>query len=210
MRGLTIILATGNANKAREFAALMRGVTVEPMPSGFELPEETGSTFYENSRLKAAAVRQQYLERDNHAPWVMADDSGLAVAALDGAPGIYSARWAGPDATDIDNVHKLLRELGDEEDRRANFICDIVCFDPDGAELRATGVFEGSIAREPHGDFGFGYDPVFVPEGHSLTVAEISAEDKNRISHRARAARSLLALLGGGNQGEADQGGRIS
>lgn len=198
MSGLSIILATGNANKAREFSTLMQGVIVEPMPSDFELPEETGATFYENSRLKAAAVRQQFLDRDGRAPWVMADDSGIAVAALDGAPGIYSARWAGPDATDVDNVNKLLRELADTEDRRASFICDIVCFDPEGAELRATGIFDGTIAREPHGDFGFGYDPVFVPDGYSLTAAELSAEEKNRISHRARAAQNLLAHLGGG------------
>lgn len=208
MPGLSIILATGNANKAREFAALMQGVTVAPMPAEFELPAETGATFYENSRLKAAAVRQQFLERDGHAPWVMADDSGLAVAALGGAPGIYSARWAGADATDVDNVHKLLQELADAQDRRASFICEIVCFDPDGGELRATGVFPGSIAREPHGDFGFGYDPVFIPAGYSLTVSELSAEEKNRISHRARAAQSLQALFGGGNEGEAVQGGR--
>lgn len=180
----------------------MAGIHVEPMPAEFELPEETGATFYENSLLKAAAARERFLEQ-GAALWIMADDSGIEVDALGGAPGIYSARYAGEEATDVDNVYKLLAELEGKDNRRARFVCEIACFAPDGAELRASGVLEGTIAREPHGAFGFGYDPVFIPENYSLTVSELSAEEKNRISHRARAARNLLAQLGGGKQGGA-------
>ncbi|MEW6019824.1 MAG: RdgB/HAM1 family non-canonical purine NTP pyrophosphatase [Pseudomonadota bacterium] len=194
-----MVLASSNPNKAREFVPLLEGIGVEPMPAGFELPEETGSTFYENARLKADSVRAQFLERDGQAPWVMADDSGIEVDALGGAPGIYSSRYAGEDATDRDNLEKMLRELEGREDRSARFVCEIVALDPEGRELRGTGRFEGNIAESPRGASGFGYDPVFIPEGKELTVAEIPAEEKNRISHRARAARSLLAqLLGGG------------
>jgi len=176
----------------------MEGISVEPLPAGFELPEETGTTFYENAHLKAMAVRDQYLAQSGSAPWIMADDSGIEVDALGGAPGIYSSRYAGEDATDRDNVAKLLAELAGKTDRAARFVCELVCFSPEGAELSFAGKFEGTIAEEPHGEFGFGYDPVFIPEGYTLTVSQIPADEKNRISHRARAARGLLVRLGGG------------
>lgn len=198
----SIILASFNLNKAREFGVLLQGISVEPMPSGFTLPEETGSTFYENAHLKAMAVRNQFIDHaamfDGKVPWVMADDSGIEVAALAGAPGIYSSRYAGENATDVDNVNKLLTELSGKKDRRARFVCEIVAISPGGEELHAFGFLEGHIAHEPRGEFGFGYDPVFIPEGYSLTVSELSAEEKNRISHRARAAIDLLAQLRGG------------
>lgn len=195
-----ILLATANANKAREFGALMEGIAVEPLPQGFELPEETGSTFHENARLKVIAVREHFLAREGTAPWIMADDSGLEVDALGGAPGIYSSRYAGEEATDRRNVAKLLAELVGKEDRSARFVCELVCLSPEGREFSFAGKFEGEIAAAPRGEFGFGYDPVFIPEGYSLTVSQISAEEKNRISHRARAARGLLARLGGGQE----------
>ncbi|MDO8737178.1 MAG: non-canonical purine NTP pyrophosphatase [Thermoleophilia bacterium] len=223
----TIIVATSNPNKAREFAKLLPGVEVLPMPEGIELPEETGTTFEENARLKAQSVLEQlqvmpgrqpaFAEPegqpagagsetdygDSEAPsagklWVMADDSGIEIHALGGAPGIYSARYAGEDATDTDNVDKLLKELHGRDDRGARFVCVLVCLSATGEEIVSSGYFEGNIAESPHGQSGFGYDPVFIPLEKTLTVAQISAEEKNRISHRARAAHSLLAQLRGG------------
>ena len=179
----------------------MQGMMVEPMPEGFSLPPETGSTFEDNARLKARAVHDQYGESaadERDIPWVMADDSGIEVDALNGGPGIYSARYAGEDATDVDNVDKLLRELEGREDRSARFVCVIVCVAPDGHEIISEGFFPGSIAHEPGGESGFGYDPVFIPENYSLKVSEMSADSKNRISHRARAAFGLLEKLRGG------------
>ncbi|MFA6000600.1 MAG: non-canonical purine NTP pyrophosphatase, partial [Thermoleophilia bacterium] len=118
-----IILATGNANKACEFGQLLDDIRVEAMPAGFELPPETGATFEENARLKVEAVREQYLAKkitpEATVPWIMADDSGIEIKAFAGAPGIYSARYAGEDATDVDNVNKLLKELEGNDDRRA-------------------------------------------------------------------------------------------
>lgn len=197
-----IILATANPGKAREFEFVMEGVRVEPMPEGAVLPEETGKSYYENARLKAYAVRRYY--EDNPAasavgtPWIMADDSGIKVDALDGAPGIHSARYAGEDATDAENVEKLLGELDENENRRARFVCEIVCLSPEGLEIRATGACDGEITTRPRGSAGFGYDPVFIPDGYMLTFSELPADEKNRISHRARAALSLLEQLGGG------------
>ncbi|HDY69325.1 MAG TPA: RdgB/HAM1 family non-canonical purine NTP pyrophosphatase [Actinobacteria bacterium] len=196
----SIVLATGNPHKAREFEALMAGIQVEAMPDDIQLPPETGDTFYENARLKARTVHEALAGRaGGQPPWVMADDSGIEVEALGWGPGIYSSRYAGEDAGDTDNVEKLLAELEGARSRRARFVCVIVGIAPDGRELRAEGVFPGEIAGEPTGRGGFGYDPVFIPEGYSLTVSLLSAEEKNRISHRARAARSLLDQLRGGD-----------
>jgi len=204
MENTVILVATSNLNKAREFGALLPGIEVLPMPGSIELPEETGATFQENAALKARSVREQLLQPGALPDvagrvWVMADDSGLEVDALGGAPGIYSARYAGEDATDIDNVNRLLAELEGRADRTARFVCVLVCVAVDsGEEVIARGDFEGSIADAPRGRSGFGYDPVFIPEEKTLTVSQISAEEKNRISHRARAAHSLLAQLRGG------------
>ncbi len=224
----TIIVATSNPNKAREFADLLPGFRVLPMPEGVELPEEHGTTFEENAREKARAVRDQLLARPDNpigefaqtrsgrgdamqAPaadseeleagdrvWVMADDSGIEVDALGGAPGIYSARYGGENATDTGNLEKMLHELSGRQDRRARFVCVLVCISASGKELVSEGIFEGAIAESPRGRSGFGYDPVFIPKGKKLTVSQISAEEKNRISHRARAAHNLLAQLRGG------------
>lgn len=194
----TIIVATSNPNKAREFASLLPGVNVLPMPEGIVLPEETGTTFEENARLKARSVRDQISEWPNGKVWVMADDSGIEVDAFGGAPGIYSARYAGEDATDADNVARMLAELEGRDNRGARFVCVLVCVSAAEEELVAHGYFEGTIAGAPRGRTGFGYDPIFIPLDKKLTVAEISADEKNRISHRARAAHNLLAKLRGG------------
>jgi XTP/dITP diphosphohydrolase len=199
-----IVLASGNANKAREFEELLEGIHVEPMPPGIQLPPETGATFQENAAIKARAVHAELKRRaggepPGEPPWVMADDSGIEVEALGRRPGIYSSRYAGEKATDADNVEKMLAELEGCENRAARFVCVIVCISPGGREYVAEGVFPGTIAPEPRGESGFGYDPIFIPDDFSLTVAELSAEEKNRISHRARAAHSLLGQLSGGD-----------
>ena len=182
------VLASGNPNKARELGDVLRGWQIEPL--GVDLPDETGSTFYENARAKAEFARTVSPQD----AWVLADDSGLEVEALGGAPGIRSARYAGRGASDAENLALLLAELRDVpvERRGARFVAEIVCLGPSG-ELTARGSLEGSIAAEPRGSEGFGYDPVFVPEGETRTVAELGNAWKREHSHRARAARALLA-----------------
>jgi XTP/dITP diphosphohydrolase len=130
--------------------------------------------------------------------WILAEDSGLEVEALAGAPGIRSARYAGPTASDAENVSMLLAALDGVtlERRRARFVAELVCLSPDGSEFRGRGSLEGAIAPEPRGSAGFGYDPVFIPAGETRTVAELGDGWKREHSHRARAARALLASLG--------------
>jgi XTP/dITP diphosphohydrolase len=128
-------------------------------------------------------------ELEPHA-WLLGEDSGLEVGALDGAPGIRSARYAPEGLPAID---RLLRELGDEQDRRARYVCELVLIGPDDRELRGTGTLEGHISTEPRGSEGFGYDPVFIPDGEEKTVAEIGNAWKAENSHRARAAKALVA-----------------
>jgi XTP/dITP diphosphohydrolase len=185
------VLASGNPNKARELRDALPGWEIEPL--GVELPDEKGSSFYENARAKAEFARTVV------APdvAVLAEDSGLEVEALGGAPGIRSARYAGPGASDAENVALLLAELRgiSKERRRACFVAEIVCLPPDGGELGGRGRIEGAIADEPRGSEGFGYDPVFVPAGETRTVAELGDAWKRGHSHRARAARALLASI---------------
>lgn len=191
------VLASANPHKARELAAVLAGWKVEPLgPSDF--PEETGATFEENARAKALFGRS----RAPAEAWVAGEDSGLEVDALGGAPGIRSARFAGEDASDEENVARLLCELADAEAMRdARYVCELVCFAPDGRELRARGVLAGLIARERRGSGGFGYDPVFVPDGESRTVAELGDAWKAARSHRAQAARALAERLGEAGEG---------
>ncbi len=187
------VVCTGNAHKVLELAELLPEFRLEPLPAGTVLPPEVGRTFLDNARIKAHAGHAMYPDR-----WVVADDSGLIVDALDGAPGVHSARFAGDDATDEQNVRLLLRRLEgvqDPELRAARFACVLVLVAPDGSETHATGFVEGHIAGEPAGDGGFGYDPVFVPEGHERTFAELGSEVKATMSHRARAARELQSRL---------------
>ena len=186
-----VVLATANPDKARELAAALPGFEVLPRPE--ELPdiEETEPDLEGNARLKAVTVARATRMA------ALADDTGLEVAALDGAPGVMSARWAGPGATYADNVAKLLSELGGTEDRRARFRTVLVLAYPDGTEVQAEGSVDGVIALAPRGGGGFGYDPVFVPtDGGGRTLAEMTLEEKQSLSHRGRAVRALAARLG--------------
>jgi XTP/dITP diphosphohydrolase len=182
---LKATLCSRNRHKARELERLLPGWTIEPLDRD-DYPPETGSTYYENAAIKAAFGRE-------HEPgWVLAEDSGLEVDALGGHPGVLSARYApeGPPA-----VAKLLGELEGVERRGARYVSELVLLSPDRHELRGTGTLEGRIAHEPAGSEGFGYDPIFVPEGEERTVAELGNEWKADNSHRARAARALLEAL---------------
>jgi XTP/dITP diphosphohydrolase len=183
--GLNAALCSRNAHKARELERLLPGWTIEPLDRD-DYPPETGATYYENARIKAD------FGRAHTDGWVLAEDSGLEVDALGGRPGVLSARYApeGPPA-----VAKLLGELGDATERGARYVSELVLLAPDGKELRGTGTLDGRIAHEPRGSEGFGYDPVFVPDGEERTVAELGNAWKAANSHRARAARALLSAL---------------
>lgn len=193
---MKFVLATFNRDKARELQALLAlpGVEIVPVSDfpGAVAPEEDGATLLENALIKArAAVALTGLPS-------LADDTGLEVDALDGAPGIHAARYAGPGATYADNVARLLKELEERPGapRTARFRTACVALFPDGRELRSEGVLDGEIVSEARGTFGFGYDPVFViPDGR--TLAEVPPAEKNSISHRAHAVRNMAAQLAG-------------
>ena len=190
-----LVLATGNRGKARELQALL-GPGFELLLQsdlGIEAVEETGVSFEENALLKARnAAAATGLP-------ALADDSGLEVDALGGAPGVWSARYAGPAASDAENIDRLLRELDAVPDARrtARFRCVLVWLRSadDPAPLIATGTWEGRIARVPRGTFGFGYDPVFIDLATGLTAAELSPERKNDVGHRGQALRDLARQL---------------
>ena len=189
---MRFVLATANAGKAREIAEVLgaTGLDIElvPRPVGVPDVEETGTTLEDNARLKAVGLCEA-----TGLP-AIADDTGLVVDALGGAPGVRSARFAGDDATDARNVAKLLELLRDVEATRrtARFATVALARFPDGREVAAFGSVEGTIASEPKGGEGFGYDPVFVPdEGDGRTFAELPARYKNSLSHRGRAFRTL-------------------
>jgi XTP/dITP diphosphohydrolase len=191
-----VVLATGNAGKQREFAALLAPLGFEIVTQaslGIASAEETGSTFEDNALLKA-----RHASRAARLP-ALADDSGIEVDALGGRPGVFSARFAGPGASDTDNNTLLLSELAGQpaESRRARYRCVIayVRFADDPAPLYARGAWEGYIALEPAGTGGFGYDPLFVPEGMTVTAAQMPAADKNAVSHRGVALAALLRLM---------------
>jgi len=186
------VLATANPDKAAEILQILRDagapVDLEPRPADVPEVEETGATLEANARLKAVG-----LAAATGLP-AIADDTGLEVDALGGAPGVRSARFAGEDATDARNVAKLLELLRDVDagHRTARFATVALARFPDGREVAAFGDVEGTITREPRGESGFGYDPVFVPdEGDGRTFAELSTEHKNSLSHRGRAFRTL-------------------
>ena len=187
------MLATANPDKARELATLLDGFEVRLRPPGLPDVEETEDTLEGNARLKAAAVMEATGEL------AVADDTGLEVDALGGRPGVYAARYAGPGATYADNVDKLLSELAGvpAEARTARFRTMVVALFPDGREIVAEGVVTGTIADAPRGHDGFGYDPVFVPDGgDGRTFAEMTGKEKAAVSHRGRAVRALAARLG--------------
>jgi len=189
------VVATFNRDKAAELHALLALPDVELVAladwPGAVAPEETGDTLLANARIKARAAAAL-----TRLP-AIADDTGLEVDALDGAPGVNAAHHAGPHASYADNVAKLLRELAGvpPERRTARFRTVCVASWPDGTEMSADGVLAGTITDAPRGTNGFGYDPVFVPKGETRTYAELSDEEKNAISHRARAVRVLRAFL---------------
>ena len=194
----TIVLATKNTGKIREFRSLTKTLDVEILPLDvFDLPpiEETGSTFEENSLIKARTVAEAV------GLATIADDSGLEVDALNGRPGIYSARYSGPDATDASNVTKLLAELHDVpmEHRTAAFRCVVTLFDPTAEQgplvHQTTARAEGLIIDERRGQNGFGYDPVFFVSDLGKTFAELEGETKNRLSHRGKAVRLMITFM---------------
>ena len=186
-----VVAATTNLHKLEEITAVL-GSAFELRPRPAELADviEDGETLEANARLKAAAVARAT------GMAALADDTGLEVRALGGAPGVHSARYAGAAAIDADNVAKLLAELEGVADRRARFRTVLVLLRPDGTELVAEGTVNGSIAASAAGERGFGYDPVFVPDGSGgRSFAQLTAAQKNDISHRGRALRALAAKL---------------
>jgi len=186
---IQLLLATRNQHKTREFAQLLgRNFTVRDLTSKSGLPAivESGTTFEENAVLKAVTTSRIFPREI-----VIADDSGLEVEALGGAPGIFSARYAGENASDRRNVEKLLRELQDARDRSARFNCVVALARNDQLMITVAGEVVGAIAVCARGENGFGYDPIFVPNGFSETFAELTSETKNKISHRAQAAAAL-------------------
>lgn len=194
--GDRLVLATHNKGKLEEFRSLFRPHGVEILSAAaldLPEPEETGASFAENARLKAeAAMRATGLP-------ALADDSGLAVAGLEGAPGVYSARWAGPERDFGLAIRHVLAALLEhygtwiDVDPTAAFVCVLCLAWPDGHVELAEGRVEGRLVREPRGAFGFGYDPIFVPAGESRTFAEMPRATKDRLSHRSRAVDALLA-----------------
>jgi len=182
---LRLVLATRNPNKLRELRLALPEWEIDALDAPDD-PVESGTSFVENARIKARHGRQ-HAQPDE---WVAGEDSGIEVTALDGGPGVHSARWA------ADPVTRLLAELEGEKDRTARYVSELVAIGPDRAEIRATGTFEGTIAYEARGDEGFGYDPIFVPLGESKTVAELGNAWKVERSHRTQAARALAQRLG--------------
>jgi XTP/dITP diphosphohydrolase len=191
-----LLIATGNAGKVREVLPLLDGLplrlrSLSEFSSVVEI-EETGATFAENAALKATAYAAQT------GLWTLADDSGLEVDALGGVPGVFSARYGGAGASDADRITRLLAELSrtGDADRRARFVCVIAIADADARLVHtSTGICEGSIALAPRGVGGFGYDPVFIPDGYQGSFGELPTEIKQRISHRALALRAVRPFL---------------
>ena len=188
-----VVMATGNTGKIREIASLLADTDIEIVPQssfGIEDAEETGTTFEENAIIKARhAAAATGLA-------AIADDSGLVVDALDGRPGVYSARYAGPGASDDDNIDKLLAELDGVDSRAAAFHC-VACYvsDAEAEPLLTSGTWRGEILHKRRGDGGFGYDPVFFDPESGRASAELSSEEKNARSHRGQAIRALVDLL---------------
>jgi XTP/dITP diphosphohydrolase len=188
---MRLVLATRNEHKVRELSRLLPEHELVPLPEHVELPPETGETYADNAAIKARAAREAT------GADAIADDSGIEAAALDGRPGVFSARYAGERATDEENLAKLLREVPDDGDRRVTYVCVIAFAGADGEEAFFAGRCEGTLAREPRGSGGFGYDPAVVPSERDdgRTVAELTSEEKDAISHRRRAARALANWL---------------
>jgi XTP/dITP diphosphohydrolase len=189
-----LVLATRNDHKLRELGEILSGVELVPLPPETSMPAETAETFEGNALIKARAAREATGEP------AIADDSGIAAAALGGRPGVRSARYAGPRASDEENLELLLRELDGAADRSVAYVCAMAYVGPAGEELTVEGRCEGVLAERPRGSGGFGYDPAFVPDdtgpNDERTMAELSPAEKHAISHRGRAARALAERLG--------------
>jgi XTP/dITP diphosphohydrolase len=188
---MRLILASRNEHKLRELRQLIP-VELDPLPDEIELPPETGTTFADNALGKARAAATA-----TGRP-AIADDSGIEAAALNGAPGVWSARFAGEHASDEENLAKLLHDVPRDGDRRVAYVCALVYVEPGGQEEIVHGRCEGTLALDPRGSGGFGYDPAFVPDaypGDERTMAELSPDEKDAISHRGRAARELATKL---------------
>ena len=195
---MKLVLATGNPHKVEEMTDLMAGlealtVTGAGVVGGMPEVEETELTFSGNATLKAMAVFRLLKE----AAWVCADDSGLAVDALDGRPGVFSARYAGLGATDLANMEQVLNEMSavPEEQRTAAFVCCLALVNPAGKVMLFEERCEGTLLREPRGTAGFGYDPIFVPNGYNESFGQLGEAVKGRLSHRARAVGALREWL---------------
>ncbi len=185
---MKIVFATGNPHKLQEINEISKGSGIEfILPNEGFAPEENGSSYEENSLIKAReAFRVSKM-------MCLADDSGLCVEALNGAPGLYSARYAG---TQQEKIHKILKELEPFSNRKAKFVCVMTLLNKNGEILHVSrGECHGEIAKSQSGKNGFGYDPVFVVEGTNLTMAEMSEDDKNKISHRAKALTDMLSFI---------------
>jgi XTP/dITP diphosphohydrolase len=193
MGSTPVVVATRNPYKLRELAEILTALELAPLPDGVELPAESGETFAANALIKARAA-QTATERAS-----IGDDSGIEARALGGRPGVRSARFAGPNATDEQNLELLLRELEGAADRGVAYVCALAYVGEDGAEHVVEGRCEGELAREPRGSGGFGYDPAFVPldtgPDDQRTMAELDPAEKHAISHRGRAARELARWL---------------
>jgi XTP/dITP diphosphohydrolase len=193
---MKLIIASNNKHKIKEIKAILGGsfeeiVSISEAGISHETVED-GKTFMENARKKAREIA----EISGFA--ALADDSGICAHALDGAPGIYSARFAGENGghgDDEANNDLLLEKLADKEDRGAHYTCAMAIAYPDGREVLSEGYMYGTITKERHGTGGFGYDPIFMPEGYSVTVGEITDEEKNKISHRSKALAGILEKL---------------
>ena len=192
-RGQRLVVATRNRHKLEELTEILSGFELLPLPDEVELPPEDGETFAENALGKArAASAATRID-------AIADDSGIVAAALGGAPGVRSARFAGENATDEENLALLLERVGPDDDRRVAYVCAMAFVATDGTELVEEGRCEGTLALAGRGTGGFGYDPAFEPVevGDGRTMAELSPDHKHRISHRGRAARALADSLRG-------------
>ncbi|CAN5332218.1 XTP/dITP diphosphatase [soil metagenome] len=189
-----ILIATRNSGKIKELKKMLEDFpftlrSLNEFPNVSE-PEETGATFAENAILKA----REYAKSTNL--WALADDSGLEVAVLQGAPGVFSARYAGKDASDKEKNRKLLEEMREKDDRRARFVCAMALANEKGEiKFLGEGICNGEIALKSSGINGFGYDPIFIPENYGRTFAELSGDVKRKISHRARAIRKIIDFL---------------
>jgi XTP/dITP diphosphohydrolase len=192
----SLILATRNDHKLREFRELLPGVELDPLPPEVELPPEEWDTFSENALGKARAAHAASGQA------AFADDSGIEAHGLAGRPGVRSARYAGENATGEENLAKLLDEVARQDDRRVDYVCVIALVSEGGDESIFEGRCEGILAAEPRGSGGFGYDPAFIPDDtgpdDQRTMAELTPNEKNAISHRGRAARALATHLGPG------------